>query len=145
MRFDSSNKTKLTFDTDEALKDFLLFLSGDIPDLSCFVLFCSTKLPCGDEWTGAKGLLSRNASCSDRVADVALVGWLAVKPDSLPKAESPAATAGHFAYLLLVFPCVLLARLSTQHQKRSLKELMKHVLSFIISLVLHGSDIERGG
>lgn len=37
--FVSSNKTKLTFDTDEALKDFLSFLSGDIPDLSFFVLF----------------------------------------------------------------------------------------------------------
>lgn len=79
----SSNKTKLTFDTDKALKDFFFsFLSGDIRDLSCFVLF-HQMLPCGDEWTGAKGLLSTSVSCSVSVADVALVGWLAVKPDSL--------------------------------------------------------------
>lgn len=36
---------KLAFDTVEALKDFLWFLSGDIPDLRFFVLFCQIILP----------------------------------------------------------------------------------------------------
>lgn len=39
-----SEKIKLTFDTIEALKDFLWFLSGDIPDERFFVLFCQIIL-----------------------------------------------------------------------------------------------------
>lgn len=46
-----------------------------------------------------------NVSCSDSVADVAVLGWQWNLTPS-PKAEKPAATAGHFAYLFLVFPCV---------------------------------------
>lgn len=70
----SFGKTKLTSYTDEILKDFLSLLSGDIPDLSffCFVPPNYLVLMNGQELKVCSLL---NVSCSDSVADVALLGW----------------------------------------------------------------------
>lgn len=68
-----SNKTKFTFDTTEALKDFFVTLKCRF---SWFELFCfippNYRMMNGQELKVCSLL---NVCCSDSVADVALVGW----------------------------------------------------------------------
>jgi len=69
-------------------RTFLWFLSGDIPDLSCFFsLFCQIVLMNGQE-LNVCSLLTLNIGCSDSVADVACA-QLAARPDSLSQGWNP--------------------------------------------------------
>lgn len=106
MGFVSSNKTKLTFDTGEALKDFFVLLKWRY---SWFELFCFVPpnyLVVMNYLVELK-VCSLQMSAALTVADVALVGWPGVKPDSLSQGWKPSCHCWAFCLSLAGVPlCV---------------------------------------